>query len=73
MVKHAWYSKKQFECYLNDKAMKFKEFVWLDENNEEVHCTEVTNEKKSYWDDAVYLGLVYKYESSIMKSKPFPE
>ena len=49
------------------RTVKCKEFVWLDKNNEEVHCTEVTDEKKSFWNDAIYLGLVYKYKRTIWK------
>ena len=67
MVKHAWYSNKQSKIYSKCEQMKCKEFIWLDENNKEVHCTEVTDEKKSFWNDAIYLGLVYKYKQSIWK------
>ena len=67
MVKHAWYSKKQSKVYSEDKQMKCKEFIWLDKDNKETHCTEVTNKRKSFWDDAVYLGLVYKHKRTIWK------
>ena len=67
MVKHAWYSKKQSKVYSECEQWKCKEFVWLDKNNEEVYCTEVTDEKKTFWNDAIYLGLVYKYKQTIWK------
>lgn len=67
---HAWYSKKQYNVIkeweeLNKNEKKFCEFVYLNKNNNEVICTEVTKEKKSYWDDAHYLGQVYKWVRSI--------
>ena len=67
MVKYAWYSKKQSNVYLTDIETSFIEFIWLDKDNKETHCTEVTNERKSFWDDAVYLGLVYKHKRTIWK------
>ncbi len=67
MVKHAWYSKKQSNVYLTCKT-RFIEFIWLDKDNKETHCTEVTNDRKSFWDDAVYLGLVYKHKRTIWKN-----
>ena len=52
MVKHAWYSKKQSKVYSECEQWKCKEFVWLDKNNEEVHCT--GKMKKSHFGMMLY-------------------
>lgn len=74
---HAWYSQKQMEAFKDIKKIKKQQdkldkldkqncgFVYLNKNNEEVLCTEVTTEKKVSWDDAKYLGQVYKWIRSI--------
>ena len=73
-MRHAWYSKKQMKAFKaiekikSTKKIKDKQycaFVYLNKDNEEVLCTEVTIKKKVSWDDAKYLGKVYKWVRSI--------
>ena len=70
---HAWYSQKQSKTSKNTlikiknckQEKKYCAFVYLNKDNEEVLCTEVTIKKKVSWDDAKYLGQVYKWVRSI--------
>ena len=70
---HAWYSQKQRETLKNTliknkngkQEKKYYAYVYLNKDNEEVLCTEVTTKKKVSWDDAKYLGKVYKWVRSI--------
>ena len=72
-MRHAWYSQKQMASFKDIKKIKngdkqdkqYCGFVYLNKDNEEVLCTEVTIEKKVSWDDAKYLGQVYKWVRSI--------
>ena len=76
-MRHAWYSQKQMEAFKDIKKIKKQQdkldkldkqycaFVYLNKDNEEVLCTSVTTEKKVHWDDAKYLGQVYKWVRSI--------
>ena len=69
-MQHAWYSQKQMEAFkdikIKDKQDKqYCAFVYLNKDNEEVLCTEVTTEKKVHWNDAKYLGQVYKWVRTI--------
>lgn len=73
-MRHAWYSQKQMEVFKDIKKIKNQQdkqdkqycaFVYLNKDNEEVLCTEVTIGKRVQWDDAKYLGQVYKWVRSI--------
>jgi hypothetical protein len=62
MEKHAWYSEKQRKAV--GKMDKNNTYIYLNKDGSEVLCTEVTSEKKVYWDDSKYLGIVYKWVRS---------
>ncbi len=70
--KHAWFSEMQFEHnsdtqYKTDSDSKhdfpYIYYQIIDNNNNKkvVQITEINNSKKSYFQDATYLGKVVKY------------
>jgi hypothetical protein len=69
-IEYAWFSKNQFGSitstqYEHDSKHDYPYIYYqiIDDNNNKkvVQITEINNSKKSYFEDAIYLGKVVKF------------
>ena len=71
-IEYAWFSEMQFEHNSNTQYKPVTEYkhyfpyiyyqiIDKNNNNKVVQITEINNSKKSYFQDAIYLGKVVKF------------
>ena len=72
-TEYAWYSEKQFD-HMNLNTERKLPYIYYElMDGSVVQITEITNENKHNFDDAIYLGKVNKFVTCLKEPKNFTQ